>query len=83
LVVQVIKYNGIMARKTIFEWAELFKEDISNGASKSDVVQMLEDYKTEQLTIPVVSNCAVCNDEINHKGVCEICYTELRLSGLD
>ena len=44
-----------MTRKTIFEWAELFQEDVSNGASQSDIVQMLEDYKTEQLTIPVVS----------------------------
>ena len=43
-----------MTRKTIFEWAELFQEDISNGASQSNIIQMLEDYKTELLTIPFV-----------------------------
>jgi hypothetical protein len=57
-----------MTRKTIFEWAELFQEDVSNGASQSDIVQMLEDYKKEQLTMPVVvkslpqdNYCNVCN----------------------
>ena len=32
--------------------------------------------KVKLLTIPVVSNCTTCNDEINYKGVCEMCYTE-------
>ena len=53
-----------MTRKTIFEWAELFQEDVSNGASQSDIVQMLEDYKKEQLTIPVVVKSLPCGDEI-------------------
>ena len=44
-----------MTIKTVFEWAELFQEDVSNGASQSDIVQMLEDYKTEQLTLPTLS----------------------------
>jgi hypothetical protein len=44
-----------MTRKTIFEWAELFQEDISSGASQSDIIQMLEDYKTEQLILSGVS----------------------------
>jgi RNase P subunit RPR2 len=54
-----------MTRKTIFEWAELFQEYVSNGASQSDIVQMLEDYKKEQLTIPNVVKslpCKKCKD---------------------
>ena len=39
--------------------------------------------KLNLLTIPVVSNCTTCNDEINYKGVCEMCYTELKLNDLD
>jgi|TARA_R110002049_G_scaffold199037_2_gene369125 coenzyme F420-reducing hydrogenase beta subunit len=37
----------------------------------------------KQFSIPVVSNCTICNDEINYKGVCEMCYTELKLNDLD
>ena len=37
----------------------------------------------KNLAIPVVSNCTICNDEINYKGVCEMCYTELKLNNLD
>jgi len=39
--------------------------------------------KVKLFTIPVVSNCTTCNDEINYKGVCEMCYTELKLNDLD
>ena len=49
---------------------ELFQEDVSNGVSQSDIVQMLEDYKTEQLTIPVVSVTFVCPNGCN-KGYAE------------
>ena len=49
-----------------------------------DVIDMLKRLNENvKLTIPVVSNCTTCNDEINYKGVCEICYTELRLNDLD
>lgn len=54
-----------MTRKTIFEWAELFKEEITNGGSKSDVVQLLEDYKTEQLALCSVSKCYTEKDMDN------------------
>ncbi len=55
--------------KTIFEWAELFKEEITNGGSKSDVVQLLEDYKTEQLALCVVSSsCADKEKQAYEKG---------------
>jgi hypothetical protein len=35
------------------------------------------------LTIPFVSNCNLCNVEINYKGVCEMCYTEQKLNDFD
>ena len=45
--------------KTIFDWAELFKEEITQGGgSESNVVQLLEDYKKEiqeQLSLTDVS----------------------------
>lgn len=44
-----------MTRKTIFEWAELFQNDIQEGASQSNIIQLLEDYKTEQLILHPVS----------------------------
>ena len=38
-----------MAGKTILEWAKLFREEISQGASDSDIIQLIEDYKNEEL----------------------------------
>lgn len=40
-----------MESKTIFEWAEMFQEQIQNGASKSDIIQMLEEYGNQALRI--------------------------------
>ena len=40
-------------------------------------------YDNKQLIIPVVSNCNLCNVEINYKGVCEMCYTEQKLNDFD
>ena len=37
----------------------------------------------KQLTLTDVGNCTQCNTEINYKGVCEMCYTELKLNDLD
>lgn len=31
----------------------------------------------------IVSNCTLCNAEINYKGICEMCYTEQKLNDLD
>ena len=44
-----------MKTRTIFEWAEEFCEQMHGGASESDIVQLLEDYKAEQLRIHNVS----------------------------
>jgi hypothetical protein len=51
----------------------------------NDNIEMdyLKWVENKALTIPVVSNCTTCNDEINYKGVCEMCYTELKLNDLD
>lgn len=40
-----------MENKTIFEWAEMFQEQIQYGASQSDIIQMLEEYKNQALRI--------------------------------
>ena len=40
-----------MENKTNFEWAEMFQEQIQNGASQSDILQMLEEYKDQVLRI--------------------------------
>lgn len=58
-----------MGNKTIFEWAEMFQEQIQNGASQSDVIQMLEDYKSQALRIHAVVGrseqlvCEYCNED--------------------
>ncbi len=31
-------------KKDIFKWAEIFQDKISYGASRSDIIQLLEDY---------------------------------------
>jgi hypothetical protein len=38
-----------MEDKTIFKWAEIFQEQIQNGASQSDIIQMLEEYTSQAL----------------------------------
>ena len=53
------------------------------GISDGRVYNACLDAIMEALTIPVVSNCTTCNGEINYKGVCEMCYTELKLNDLD
>ena len=45
-----------MENKTIFEWAEMFQEQIQNGASQSDIIQMLEEYANKALRIYDVSS---------------------------
>jgi|GEM_PF-3739063 len=67
-------------------------EDLQKALSKAlnnevireyDHLQVRAEIAVKKLTIPVVSNCTTCNDEINYKGVCEMCYTELKLNDLD
>jgi hypothetical protein len=50
-----------------------------NGAKES-LIELLDSYhqaKLKLLGLHNVSNCTACNDEINYKGVCEMCYTNL------
>ena len=54
--------------------------DVNTATNR--IMEFIRDEK-EALTIPVVSNCTTCNDEINYKGVCEMCYTEVKLNDLD
>jgi len=39
--------------------------------------KLLYESANKALIIADVSNCTACNDEINYKGVCEMCYTNL------
>ena len=50
---------------------------------KDGTILKLKPQRREELRIGIVSNCTTCNDEINYKGVCEMCYTELKLNDLD
>ncbi len=34
------------------------------------------------VVMPSACNCTQCNTEINYKGICETCYTELKLNEL-
>ena len=61
----------------------MFDDKEGYWVTHEDYKQLLDKYEKLALTIPVVSNCTACNDEINYKGVCEICYTELKLNDLD
>tara|TARA_B110000483_G_scaffold224956_1_gene284208 strand:- start:181 stop:408 length:228 start_codon:yes stop_codon:yes gene_type:complete len=68
---------------TLEYWKNNAEEDyLKVPISVLKYITCLEE-RIEQLTIPVVSNCTTCNDEINYKGVCEMCYTELKLNDLD
>jgi hypothetical protein len=40
-----------MENKTIFEWAEMFQEQIQAGASQSDIIQLLKEYENQALRI--------------------------------
>lgn len=52
--------------------------------NKEHYLKRHNELKTElKLLIANVSNCTTCNTEINYKGVCEMCYTELKLNDLD
>lgn len=54
-----------MTKKTIFEWAEIFQNDIQEGASQSDIIQLLENYKTEQLILhPVIETNPIGEDYV-------------------
>lgn len=70
-----------MESKTIFEWAEMFQEQIQSGASQSYIIQMLEEYGNQALRIQIHdvcscdkwhdrmeesnNNCSTCNKPIN------------------
>ena len=43
----------------------------------ADMLEVYHQKKLKLLGLGVVSYCTTCNDEINYKGVCEICYTKL------
>lgn len=67
-------------------------EDLQKALSKAlnnevireyDHLQVRAEMAVKKLTIPVVSNCNLCNVEINYKGVCEMCYTEQKLNDFD
>lgn len=75
-----------MGNKTIFEWAEMLQEQIQNGASQSDIIQILEDYKNQALRIHNVvgrSEQLPCGDCENYaqwdNGIrwCSVCGTKL------
>jgi hypothetical protein len=62
--------------KTIFELAEDFQESIQAGASQSDILQMLEDYRLKELKdfsawlyggIDSVISAGVLSDYLNSK----------------
>lgn len=38
-----------MKDMTIFEWVEEFQERIQNGASQSDIIQLLIDYENNYI----------------------------------
>lgn len=42
----------------------------------ADKNKPLEENEPKALVIHVVSNCALCNSEINYKGIYEMRYTE-------
>ena len=70
-----------MDNKTIFEWAAIFQEQIQNGASQSDIIQMLKEYESQALRQPIVSGslpcrCLKCSPNIFPNlrfNVCPIC----------
>lgn len=54
--------------------------------NREELIKSLKLAKEEinkQLSIHGVSNCTLCNTEINYKGVCEMCYTEQKLNDID
>tara|TARA_R110000764_G_scaffold163920_1_gene251035 strand:+ start:77 stop:319 length:243 start_codon:yes stop_codon:yes gene_type:complete len=78
--------------KAIQKEVEILRIKVYSGLSTEDtdtalyeIEQMLFKAmdKQKQCDIHVVSNCTTCNDEINYKGVCEMCYTELKLNDID
>ena len=84
LIITKINKMKKFIKKMLHLGAELQKAD--DGFHCSMIIndaEILYKNEIEALTIPVVSNCTTCNDEINYKGVCEMCYTELKLNDLD
>jgi hypothetical protein len=59
--------------------------DLQENEPEKSAYWHLQQLRSEikQLALHDVSNCTTCNDEINYKGVCEMCYTELKLNDLD
>lgn len=60
------------------------------GTDKEDrrfIEEKRIDKETEEIInnvdLYIVSNCTLCNAEINYKGVCEMCYTESKLNDID
>lgn len=45
---QYLKDIGLSKNKTIFEWADLFQDNIQSGTSQSNIIQLLMDFKEEQ-----------------------------------
>lgn len=57
--------------KTIFEWSDLFLDEIHYGASQSGVIQLLEDYKKEQPDVSVA--CDFCHNSKHYSEFYTIC----------
>lgn len=49
--------------------------------SFDDMHEVLDDI-VKKLNLNGVSNCTLCNAEINYKGICEMCYTKQKLNDL-
>lgn len=48
-----------------------------------DRINNIEFSNGDSDDLHIVSNCTLCNIEINYKGVCELCYNEERLNDFD
>lgn len=77
-----------MDNKTIFEWAAIFQEQIQNGASQSDIIQMLKEYESQVLRQPLVvsSACDGCGSKLDAMDikvrVCYCCQKEIKQTDL-
>ena len=72
--------NNLILLVEGFEDAERdYNYDLANEKHYvSEIITLVK-----KLTLTDVSNCTTCNGEINYKGVCEMCYSELKLNDLD
>ena len=55
----------------------LMQNDILNLVAMAMRAYKNEDKLVKNLALSVISNCTICNSQINYKGVCEMCYTKL------